>query len=129
KLPKDVPAGALEHGSRGGRPSVLGRVRLSRHARRARGPVAAARTMSTTDNKMGSHATKLALLALRAYRAAVSPAIGPVCRYEPACSVYAQQAIERFGVARGLFLAARRVLRCHPFARGGLDPVPEVGRG
>jgi putative membrane protein insertion efficiency factor len=61
----------------------------------------------------------------RFYRLALSPLIGPACRYEPTCSHYAEHAIERWGWGRGLFLAAWRVLRCHPFARGGLDPVPE----
>jgi conserved hypothetical protein YidD len=68
---------------------------------------------------------KAALLALlRVYRSAISPALGPACRFEPTCSVYAQQAIERFGALRGGYLALRRILRCHPFAPGGLDPVP-----
>lgn len=61
---------------------------------------------------------------LRAYRLAIAPAIGPVCRYEPSCSVYAEHAIEEWGLLRGGFLAMRRILRCHPFSRGGLDPVP-----
>jgi len=63
---------------------------------------------------------------LRGYRVAISPAIGQVCRYSPSCSVYAEQAVEQWGVVRGGYLALRRVLRCHPFARGGLDPVPAV---
>ncbi len=68
---------------------------------------------------------KASLVALlRLYRSAVSPALGPVCRFEPTCSVYAQQAIERFGAVRGSYLALRRLLRCHPFAQAGLDPVP-----
>jgi putative membrane protein insertion efficiency factor len=61
---------------------------------------------------------------LRLYRCAISPALGPACRFEPTCSVYAQEAIERFGVLKGSTLALRRILRCHPFAPGGLDPVP-----
>ena len=61
---------------------------------------------------------------LRVYRAAVSPALGPACRFEPTCSVYAEQAIRRFGAFKGVYLALRRILRCHPFSRGGLDPVP-----
>jgi putative membrane protein insertion efficiency factor len=61
---------------------------------------------------------------LRVYRYAISPALGPVCRFEPTCSVYAQEAIERFGAFKGSVLTLRRILRCHPFAPGGLDPVP-----
>ncbi|MGA7744832.1 MAG: membrane protein insertion efficiency factor YidD [Polyangia bacterium] len=61
---------------------------------------------------------------LRGYRIAIAPAIGPVCRYTPSCSDYAEEAVEHWGVVRGAYLALRRVLRCHPFARGGLDPVP-----
>jgi putative membrane protein insertion efficiency factor len=52
--------------------------------------------------------------------------LGPACRFEPTCSVYAEQAIERFGACKGGYLAARRLLRCHPFSRGGLDPVPPL---
>lgn len=66
---------------------------------------------------------------LRAYRFAISPAIGNACRFEPTCSVYAEQAIIRFGICKGSYLAARRLLRCHPFARGGLDPVPPAAAG
>ena len=61
---------------------------------------------------------------LRAYRYAISPVIGPACRFEPSCSVYAEEAIRRFGALKGGYLAVRRILRCHPFARAGLDPVP-----
>jgi putative membrane protein insertion efficiency factor len=68
---------------------------------------------------------KAPLLALlRAYRSTISPALGPACRFEPTCSVYAQEAIECFGAFKGSTLALRRLLRCHPFSRGGLDPVP-----
>jgi putative membrane protein insertion efficiency factor len=67
---------------------------------------------------------KLLRLLFRAYRAAISPAIGNVCRFEPSCSHYAEEAIERFGLLHGARLTAWRILRCHPFARAGLDPVP-----
>ena len=67
------------------------------------------------------------LLALRWYKRAVSPMLPPACRYTPTCSEYAMEAVERHGVAVGSFLALRRVLSCHPFARGGYDPVPERG--
>jgi putative membrane protein insertion efficiency factor len=60
----------------------------------------------------------------RAYRLAIAPLLGPACRYEPSCSHYAEEAIERWGLVHGVFLAAWRILRCHPFACGGLDPVP-----
>lgn len=70
------------------------------------------------------HSSRIARTLLRGYRVAIAPAIGPVCRYTPSCSVYAEQAIKRWGVLRGGYLALRRVLRCHPFATGGLDPVP-----
>ncbi|HEY0705940.1 MAG TPA: membrane protein insertion efficiency factor YidD [Polyangia bacterium] len=58
------------------------------------------------------------------YRAGISPLLGPSCRYEPSCSHYAEQAIAEWGLVRGMALGVWRILRCHPFARGGLDPVP-----
>jgi len=68
---------------------------------------------------------KRALLAvLRAYQRWVSPALPPSCRYTPTCSQYAMEAIELRGVFAGTALAAWRVLRCHPFVKGGYDPVP-----
>jgi putative membrane protein insertion efficiency factor len=67
---------------------------------------------------------KFTLLLLRAYKRIVSPLFLPACRYVPSCSEYAGEAVERYGVLRGSALAAWRLLRCHPFARGGFDPVP-----
>lgn len=64
------------------------------------------------------------LALLRAYRLVLSPWIGNQCRFEPTCSRYAIEAIERHGAGAGSYLAARRVMRCHPFCRGGHDPVP-----
>ncbi|HKY56678.1 MAG TPA: membrane protein insertion efficiency factor YidD [Aeromicrobium sp.] len=61
---------------------------------------------------------------LRAYRFAISPLYGQVCRYHPTCSAYALEAVETHGALRGAWLAARRVLRCHPWAAGGVDHVP-----
>ncbi|WP_123399449.1 membrane protein insertion efficiency factor YidD [Inmirania thermothiophila] len=68
--------------------------------------------------------TRIATAPLRAYRYAVSPLLGPRCRFEPSCSAYAIEALERHGPARGAWLALRRLLRCHPFHPGGYDPVP-----
>ncbi len=65
----------------------------------------------------------VALFLLRAYKWAVSPMFLPACRYVPSCSEYAMEAIDRFGVARGSLMAIWRLLRCHPLAKGGVDPV------
>ena len=65
------------------------------------------------------------LALLRFYRRRISPLHPPSCRFTPTCSAYAVEAIERYGAAKGGWLALRRVLRCHPFHRGGTyDPVP-----
>lgn len=61
---------------------------------------------------------------IRAYQRVISPVLPPACRFQPTCSEYAWQAIERYGALRGSWLAAKRVLRCHPFHPGGYDPVP-----
>jgi hypothetical protein len=61
---------------------------------------------------------------LRAYKHYVSPWLPPSCRFEPTCSVYVYQAIEKKGILTGLYLGLRRLLRCHPFCAGGFDPVP-----
>ncbi|HEY9611444.1 membrane protein insertion efficiency factor YidD [Allocoleopsis sp.] len=61
---------------------------------------------------------------IRGYRSFISPLFPPVCRFQPTCSSYAIQAIERFGAWRGSWLAIRRISRCHPFHAGGYDPVP-----
>jgi hypothetical protein len=68
-------------------------------------------------------ATYIALALLRIYRATISPYHPPACRFIPSCSQYAEEAVRRHGPGRGAALAAKRLLRCHPFARGGYDPV------
>jgi putative membrane protein insertion efficiency factor len=75
------------------------------------------------QNSMNQISKTVALSVLRAYKWAVSPMFLPACRYVPSCSEYAMEAIDRYGVARGGLLAIWRVLRCHPLAKGGLDPV------
>jgi uncharacterized protein len=72
----------------------------------------------------GRFARALLLLLLRAYRLTLSPVLGPACRFEPTCSAYAEEALARFGVVRGSYLAIGRILRCHPFSTAGVDPVP-----
>jgi putative membrane protein insertion efficiency factor len=67
---------------------------------------------------------RLALAVLRLYKKAVSPLLGTHCRYYPTCADYMFQAVEKYGVARGIFLGLKRLLRCHPFHAGGLDPLP-----
>jgi putative membrane protein insertion efficiency factor len=62
--------------------------------------------------------------AIRLYQSLVSPMLGPACRYEPSCSRYAHEAIERHGSLRGSWLSLRRLLRCRPGSAGGYDPVP-----
>jgi putative membrane protein insertion efficiency factor len=68
---------------------------------------------------------RLLLAPIRFYSRFVSPALPPRCKYHPSCSSYAVQAIERFGILRGLVLAGWRVLRCNPWSHGGYDP-PEA---
>jgi len=67
---------------------------------------------------------KIALVIIRFYQYVISPHIPPACRYYPTCSFYAYEAVNKYGFLRGCFLAARRIVRCHPFHRGGYDPVP-----
>ncbi len=62
---------------------------------------------------------------VRAYRYGVSPFLMPSCRFAPSCSAYALEALHSFGALRGSYLAARRILRCHPWGESGYDPVPD----
>jgi len=64
------------------------------------------------------------LKSIRFYQYAISPLFPPCCRYVPTCSAYAYEAVQKYGIFKGLYLALRRILRCHPFHPGGYDPVP-----
>ncbi|MDD6251850.1 MAG: membrane protein insertion efficiency factor YidD [Ruminococcus sp.] len=68
---------------------------------------------------------KLMLKMIRFYQTKISPNTPPRCKYYPTCSQYALEAIETFGAFKGFFLALWRLLRCNPFSKGGIDPVPE----
>jgi len=70
---------------------------------------------------------KIALFLIKSYKFA-STVLPPRCRFLPCCSSYAYQAIEMYGFFKGIFLAFKRILRCHPFCDGGVDPVPLIGK-
>jgi uncharacterized protein len=79
--------------------------------------------MAAKSQRVG---VRIALFALRCYKAYLSALFAGTCRFEPTCSQYAYQAIERFGVLRGLWLGSKRLARCHPFSgKFGFDPVPD----
>jgi uncharacterized protein len=69
-------------------------------------------------------ARRAALSLLRFYKRFLSPLLPPMCRFEPTCSVYTMQAVEKYGALRGAWLGLKRLGRCHPFNPGGWDPVP-----
>jgi uncharacterized protein len=64
------------------------------------------------------------MLLIRGYQRGISPVLPASCRFSPSCSQYTLEAVERYGVVRGGWLGARRLVRCHPFNPGGFDPVP-----
>lgn len=76
-------------------------------------------------NFQGQYTMKFLLIGLiRVYRLLISPLFPPSCRFQPTCSQYALDAVERFGSIRGSWMAIKRILRCQPFHPGGYDPVP-----
>jgi len=66
----------------------------------------------------------LIITPIRLYQKLISPVLPPTCRFHPSCSDYMIEALEKHGIGRGIYLAARRILRCHPWNPGGIDPVP-----
>ena len=70
--------------------------------------------------------SKLALLFIKGYQIFLSPILGKNCRFEPSCSCYTHEAIEKFGFLKGAYLSTKRILKCHPFHPGGYDPVIET---
>ena len=67
----------------------------------------------------------LAIKAIQCYKVCVSPLLGKHCRFEPTCSAYTQEAIQKHGIIKGCWLGGRRILRCHPWGGCGYEPVPE----
>ena len=87
--------------------------------------------MTATDAAAGSDITlpqRVALWWLRAYKVLLSPLFAGSCRFVPSCSDYAADAVRHYGVARGCWLAARRLAKCHPLGGHGFDPVTRPGR-
>lgn len=84
--------------------------------------------MSSRPGVLSRTARAVAIAPIRFYKSLVSPLLPPSCRFQPTCSSYALTSIERFGVARGGWLAIKRIARCHPFSEGGYDPVPATFR-
>ncbi|MCX6559720.1 MAG: membrane protein insertion efficiency factor YidD [Candidatus Aminicenantes bacterium] len=68
--------------------------------------------------------TRILLILIKIYKKTLSPIIGTHCRYWPTCSDYTAEAVTKYGPAKGLVLGLKRLLRCHPFHAGGVDPVP-----
>lgn len=66
----------------------------------------------------------IALFLIRIYRLFISPLLGHHCRFDPTCSAYTYEAIKKYGFLRGIFLGGKRILKCHPFHQGGIDPIP-----
>lgn len=85
--------------------------------------------MSTPEPRKASLGAAVVARIIRGYQLLISPVLGPRCRFHPTCSAYAHEAIGRFGLLRGGWLAAKRIIRCQPFCEGGVDPVPEVFNG
>ena len=74
--------------------------------------------------RLGEIPRRLVLLPIRGYQKFISPGLPPSCRFTPTCSQYALEAVSKHGALKGSWLAARRLVRCHPFNPGGYDPIP-----
>lgn len=76
--------------------------------------------------KNNSAPQKLVIIGIKSYQRFISPLLGSNCRFTPSCSTYAIEAINRFGIVKGGWLASKRILKCHPLNEGGEDPVPPI---
>jgi len=75
--------------------------------------------------KLNKPMQRIVILLIRLYQYLVSPVLGNHCRFYPSCSCYAVDALQQYGVVKGLYLTVRRISRCHPWHEGGYDPVPD----
>jgi putative membrane protein insertion efficiency factor len=82
----------------------------------------------TTLAKGGEKMRRIVIFLIKLYQTILSPFLGQHCRFYPSCSAYSLEAVEKHGVARGLWLSIKRLTRCHPWHEGGVDPVPEPGK-
>lgn len=80
--------------------------------------------MSNLANTLTWGLKKLLIIPIRGYQYLISPLLGSNCRFYPSCSHYMIEAIETHGILKGGYLGIRRILRCHPYSEGGMDPVP-----
>jgi putative membrane protein insertion efficiency factor len=87
-------------------------------------PSTVSSTSSEDPQRDRSPMVKCVLLLIRCYQIVLSPLWGPTCRFVPSCSEYAHEALNRYGLSKGTWLALGRIFRCHPFHPGGYDPVP-----
>ena len=85
----------------------------------------AARLIGPVAGRVSDALATMVIALVRAYQWAISPWLGPRCRFQPTCSEYAVGAIRRFGPLRGGWMALKRVIRCHPWGASGYDPVPD----
>jgi uncharacterized protein len=79
--------------------------------------------MEKANTMSSSKGNVIVIAFLRFYQRFLSPMFPPVCRFTPTCSEYMLQAVSRYGAGRGVFMGVKRILRCHPFSKGGHDPV------
>jgi len=79
--------------------------------------------MEKVNSMITSKSALVIMAILRFYKRFISPLLPPACRFDPSCSEYMMQAVSRYGAGKGIYLGVKRICRCHPFSKGGYDPV------